>query len=144
MKHLLISPFLFFLVLQLFSPVGLQAQVDRTAITGVVTDPQGHRVPESTVRATERSTGFQRETSTTSQGTYELPGLPSGVYSIQFSKSGFATFTADRVEQTVGQTRTMNVQLGSRARKMRLASRNLWCSSTRWTRQSALRLSRHR
>ena len=106
-----IAPFLF-LALQSLSPIVLQAQVDRTAITGTVTDQQGHRVPQSSVRATERSTGFQRATSTTSQGTYELPGLPLGVYSVQFSKAGFATFTADRVEQTVGQTRTLNVQLG--------------------------------
>src|SRR5580658_199581 len=107
----LIAPFLF-LVLQPLCPIVLQAQVDRTAITGTVTDQQGHRIPQSTVRATERSTGFQRETSTTSQGTYELPGLPLGVYSVQFSKAGFANFTADRVEQLVGQTRTLNVQLG--------------------------------
>ena len=112
MQHApLIAPSLF-LVLQLLSPVVLQAQVDRTAITGTVTDQQGHRVPQSIVRATERSTGFQRAASTTSQGTYELPGLPLGVYSVEFSKAGFATFTADRVEQTVGQTRTLNVQLG--------------------------------
>ena len=111
MKHApLIAPFLF-LVLQPLGPIVLQAQVDRTAITGTVTDQQGHRVPQSAVRATERSTGFQRETSTTSQGTYELPGLPLGVYTVQFSKVGFATFSADRVEQTVGQTRTLNVQL---------------------------------
>ena len=111
MKHApLIAPFLF-LVLQPLGPIVLQAQVDRTAITGTVTDQQGNRIPQAKVRTTESSTGFQRETSTTSQGTYELPGLPLGVYTVQFSKVGFATFSADRVEQTVGQTRTLNVQL---------------------------------
>ncbi len=111
MKHPTPIAPLVFLVLQGFTPILVQAQVDRTAITGTVTDQQGHRVPQSTVRATESSTGFQRETSTTSQGTYELPGLPPGLYSVQFSKAGFADFTAKSVEQLVGQTRTLNARL---------------------------------
>ena len=63
------------------------------------------------MRATESATGFQRETLTTSTGTYELPGLPPGVYSVQFLKDGFAVFTAKGVEQVVGQTRTLNARL---------------------------------
>jgi hypothetical protein len=63
---------LFFI--QLLGPAMLWPQVDRTAITGTVTDQQGNRVPQSRVRASESATGFQRETLTTSQGTYELPG----------------------------------------------------------------------
>jgi protocatechuate 3,4-dioxygenase beta subunit len=85
-------PFLLFLTLQPLGQIALRAQVDRTAITGTVTDQQGNRVPQSSVRATESATGFQRETLTTSQGTYELPGLPPGVYSVQFLKTGFADF----------------------------------------------------
>lgn len=106
-----IASFFLLLLLQPLSPIILRAQVDRTAITGTVTDPQGNRIPESRVRATGNATGFQRETLTTSQGTYELPGLPPGVYSVQFSKPGFAEFTAKSVEQLVGQTRTLNAQL---------------------------------
>ena len=99
-------PFLLFLLVQPAS-----AQVDRTAITGTVTDPQGQRVAQSRVRATESTTGFQRETATTSAGTYELPGLPPGTYSVEFSKAGFANLIAKNVEQLVGQTRTLNAQL---------------------------------
>ena len=80
----------------------LLAQVDSTAITGTITDQQGNRVPQSSVRAVDSATGFQRETLTTSQGTYELPGLPPGVYSVLFSKAGFSAFTVERVEQLVG------------------------------------------
>jgi hypothetical protein len=92
-------------------PAILRAQVDRTAITGTVTDQQGNRVPQSTVRATESANGFQRETLTTSQGTYELAGLPPGVYSVRFLKAGFSAFTAEGVQQIVGQTRTVNARL---------------------------------
>ena len=81
------EPLRYIALLLLFSgPAILRAQVDRTAITGTVTDQQGNRVPQCRVRATESATGFQRETLTTSQGTYELPGLPPGVYSVRFSK----------------------------------------------------------
>jgi hypothetical protein len=106
-----LSPFLLIFLFPPLSPLVLRAQVDRTAITGTVTDQQGNRVPETRVRATASATGFQRETATTSQGTYELPGLPPGVYAVQFLKAGFAPFTAESVEQVVGQTRTLNARL---------------------------------
>jgi len=106
-----IAPLILFLVLQPLNPTVLRAQVERSAITGTVTDQQGNRVPQAGVRATESATGFERETLTTSTGTYELPGLPPGVYSVQFLKSGFAVFTAKGVEQVVGQTRTLSVRL---------------------------------
>jgi len=89
----------------------LRAQVERTAITGIVTDQQGNRIPQANVRATGNATGFQRETLTTAEGTYDLPGLPPGVYSVRFLKTGFSTFNAESVEQYVGQTRTLNVRL---------------------------------
>jgi len=60
LRHVAVS--LFFLCVQPLGPIVLRAQVDRTAITGTVTDQQGNRVPQSTVRVTERATGFQRET----------------------------------------------------------------------------------
>ncbi len=102
-----------FLLLLFFQPFNrlVLAQVDRTAMTGTVTDPQGNRVPQCRVRATGNATGFERETLTTSQGTYDLPGLPPGVYSLQFFKDGFSPFTAEGVEQVVGQTRTLNAHL---------------------------------
>ena len=108
--HLIVR-LLLLLFLQSLSPLLLRAQVDRTAITGNVADQQGNRIPQCRVRALESATGFQRETMTTSQGTYELPGLPPGVYSVRFLKDGFAMFTAKNVEQVVGQTRTLNVRL---------------------------------
>lgn len=109
-RHRLITLFLF-IVLRQLSPMVAQAQVDRTAITGTVTDQQGSRIPETRVRATESATGFERETLTTSQGTYELPGLPPGVYSVQFFKAGFSDFTVKNVTQTVGRTRTLDARM---------------------------------
>jgi len=99
------------LFLQSLGPAMLRAQVDRTAITGIVTDQQGNRVSQARVRVTQSATGLQRETVTTAQGVYALSGLPPGLYSVQFLKTGFSSFTAERVEQVVGQTRTLNARL---------------------------------
>lgn len=99
------------LLFQALSETVLRAQVDRTSITGTVTDQQGNRIPQCEVRATERATGFRRETLTTSQGSYQLPGLPPGVYLVRFYRNGFSPFTADGVDQVVGQTRTLNARL---------------------------------
>src|ERR1700722_19695866 len=106
-----IAQLLLFLSLQPVAPIILRAQVDRAALTGAVTDQGGNRVPQCAVRATESSTGFQRETLTTAQGNYELPNIPPGVYSVRFTKDGFAPFVAENVKQLVGQTRTLNVRL---------------------------------
>jgi hypothetical protein len=95
----------------LIGPSLLCAQVNRTAITGTVTDQQGHRISQCRVRAAQAATGFERETQTTSQGTYDLPGLPPGIYTVEVVKDGFAVFSAKNLEQLVGQTRTLDARL---------------------------------
>jgi outer membrane receptor protein involved in Fe transport len=87
------------------------AQVERSALTGTVTDQQGNRIPHVQVTAKELATELERQTETTSQGYYQLPGLPAGTFRVEISKSGFASFRAERVQQTVGQTRTLNATL---------------------------------
>lgn len=87
------------------------AQVDRSAITGIVSDQVGRRIPHAVVKATEAATGLQRETETTSHGAYELIDLPAGLFTVEISKAGFSVFTAARVEQIVGHTRTLNARL---------------------------------
>ena len=105
------SVFFSLLIVLSVSPARVGAQVDRTAITGVVTDQQGNRVPQCAVHATETGTRLQREASTTSQGGYEMPDLPPGAYLVRFEKSGFAMFTATNVRLVVGRRTTLNARL---------------------------------
>src|ERR1700722_20185469 len=95
----------------LFLTATLAAQVNVSAITGTVADQQNNRIPLARVRAIHSATGLQRETQTTSQGTYEVPDLPPGGYTVQVSKAGFSSFNVERVEPILGQTRTLNVRL---------------------------------
>jgi hypothetical protein len=105
------SPIRFIVATILLLPAIAWAQVDRSTLTGTVIDQQGKRIPHAKVRATQAMNGLQRETETTSQGDFELPDLPAGIFVVQISKDGFSTFYAERVEQMVGQTRTLNARL---------------------------------
>ena len=87
------------------------AQVESSSLTGTVTDQQGRVVPHAKVRAIQAATGLHRETETTSQGNYKLVDLPAGTFSVEILKDGFSIFQAERVQQIVGQTRTLNARL---------------------------------
>jgi hypothetical protein len=80
-------------------------------------DQQGGRVPLAMVKITDATTGLQRETLTSSQGSYTIADLPVGTFRVEVSKEGFAVFRADRVRQEVGQTRTLDVTLHLAGRK---------------------------
>ena len=87
------------------------AQLDRSSLSGMVTDPSGRRIPGATVTATQPATGLTRKTETSSQGAYVLDGLPVGRYTVVVEKSGFDSVRFEQVEQVVGEARTLNVQL---------------------------------
>ena len=99
------------LLLSSLVPVSLRAQGARCSLTGTVTDPQGRRITQATVRVVQAATGLERQTVTTSDGSYLLDSLPIGIYSVSFSKDGFSVYTAERVEEVVGHTRTLNARL---------------------------------
>jgi hypothetical protein len=86
-------------------------QLDRSSLTGTVTDAAGARIPGATVLAIQVDTGARRETQTSAQGIYALNGLSVGGYTVTFTKSGFSEVRVQQVEQGVGQTRTLDVQL---------------------------------
>jgi hypothetical protein len=97
-------------MLFLFVSLPLAAQ-DYTSLSGTVTDPSGAVVPGARVVAVAASTGFRRETLTGSAGTYQIPSLAAGAYTVNVSKAGFrpADFTA--VELFVGQPRTLDARM---------------------------------
>ncbi len=88
-----------------------QAQVDRAGLSGTVADPSGRVVPQTHITAVQNDTGLRRETLSSLTGTYDIPELPVGVYSVTFSHDGFKTLTFVDVVQAVGRTRTLNANL---------------------------------
>ncbi|HKE24894.1 MAG TPA: carboxypeptidase-like regulatory domain-containing protein [Bryobacteraceae bacterium] len=95
----------------------LGAQVARTSLNGTVTDEQGKRIPSAKVKAINAATGFQRETDTGTQGSYVLPDLETGTFTIEITKEGFEPFRRSGVRFELGQPRTLDVTLGIAGQK---------------------------
>jgi hypothetical protein len=80
-------------------------------INGTVTDPAGAVVPGATVVATNNATQVETKTTTTTTGTYILPYLPSGTYTIRVTAPGFRTAAAENVVLRVAQTQTTDIKM---------------------------------
>jgi hypothetical protein len=113
---------------QLFCLVGVilclaslsPAQVDRAGLNGTVTDSSGRVLPQTHVTAVRSDTGLRREATSSSRGTYDIPELPVGVYTITFEHEGFKSLTFIDVEEVIGRTRTLDVTLQVSGRDERL------------------------
>ena len=87
------------------------AQLDRSGLSGNVTDAAGRMLPQTHVVAVQNSTQLRRETMSSPDGSYSLTDLPVGVYTITYEHAGFRTLTFVDVEQVIGRTRTLNASL---------------------------------
>ena len=87
------------------------AQVDRAGLNGTVSDSAGRVLPHAHVTAVHNTTGLRRETTSSSGGTYDIPELPAGVYTITFDHAGFKAVTFVDVQQVSGRTRTLDATL---------------------------------
>ena len=87
------------------------AQVDRTALSGTVTDPSGGLLTQTHITAVDNATALQRGTVSDAKGNYTIPGLPVGVYTVRFEHQGFQKLQFGGVEQVIGRTRTLDAKL---------------------------------
>jgi hypothetical protein len=87
------------------------AQVDRSGLTGTVSDPSGSVLGQTHITAVQNSTQLRREAVSYSNGTYEIAELPVGRYTVTFEHPGFKIVTFEDVEQVIGRTRTLDATL---------------------------------
>ena len=99
------------LVAFLFLAVCSYGQVDRAGLTGTVKDSSGSSLPHTAVTALQDATGLRRVTETSAEGTYDIPELPVGVYTVTFTHRGFQPLSFENEVQAVEQTRTLNALL---------------------------------
>ena len=90
-----------------FIASGASGQVDRSALRGAVRDPAGRLIPDVHVTVTEDATSFAREAVSSAGGSFEIPELPAGTYTLRLDHAGFATMVYLGLVQAVGQTRTV-------------------------------------
>lgn len=86
-------------------------QANRTALDGTVRDTSGLPLAGARIIVFETATGLQRETESSSNGVYHMPNLPIGIYRIVCTAPGFRQAVFEHVEQTIGYTRTFDMQL---------------------------------
>ncbi len=92
----------------LLAAVSLSAQTFRGTILGTVTDPSGAVVPGAKVTVKNVGTGLERSTETSADGSYALPELPIGTYSVTVTLTGFQTFVATGVTVDVATERRID------------------------------------
>lgn len=81
------------IIIWVASPASAQSTFG--TLTGTVTDPSGAVVPGATVIATGMRTQTSRSTVTDERGDYLITNLDAGLYKVEVSLSGFATFTRE-------------------------------------------------
>jgi len=89
----------------------LVGQTFRGTILGTVTDPSGAVVAGATVKVRNVATGLERTTATSADGSYAVPELPIGTYSVTVAQAGFQTFVVTGVAVDVATERRVDAAL---------------------------------
>jgi outer membrane receptor protein involved in Fe transport len=89
----------------------LSAQTFRGTILGTVTDQSGAVVSGAKVKVRNTATGLERTTETSSDGSYSVPELPIGTYTVTISESGFQTSVTTDIRVDVAGDRRVDAAL---------------------------------
>jgi Carboxypeptidase regulatory-like domain/TonB-dependent Receptor Plug Domain/TonB dependent receptor len=95
----------------LLSTAMMVGQTFRGTILGSVTDASGAVVAGATVKVQNVATGLERTTATSADGSYSMPELPIGTYSVTVTQAGFQTFVATSVAVDVATERRVDAIL---------------------------------
>jgi hypothetical protein len=99
-------------VVLLASVTGGHAQVTTAVLAGTVSDSEGGVLPGVAVIVTNIDTGLAREVTTDENGFYRATALPPGSYRLTARIAGFVPYERTGLVLTIGQTATVDVQLG--------------------------------
>lgn len=101
------------LAIAILFAVGVFGQSNTGSITGVVTDQNGAVVPSATVTITNQGTNEKRTVQADGEGRYDVPSLPTGVYTIEASGSGFSATSVKDLRLAVGERARTDVTLSA-------------------------------
>lgn len=80
-------------------------------IRGKITDPQGAIVPSATVTVTNTGTNRTQTVTATEDGTFQVPNLQPGIFTVEVSSGSFAPFKQENVVVEVGQVTGLDIPL---------------------------------
>ena len=103
--------FRFIVAFVVLAMASLSAQTFRGTILGTVTDPTGAVVAGAQVKVHSASTGLDRTTVTSADGSYTVPELPIGPYDVTVTQPGFQTYVAKSVAVDVASERRVDAAL---------------------------------
>jgi Carboxypeptidase regulatory-like domain len=86
-------------------------QSDRGSITGTIKDQRGGVVPDAKITVTNVSSGEFRQTTSGSEGSFNLPELKAATYKLYVEAQGFKSATIDALQVGVQTTRRAEVTL---------------------------------
>src|SRR5436190_14526430 len=86
-------------------------QTFRGTILGTVTDTSGAVISGAKIEAKNIATGLLRTTQTSADGSYSIPELPLGTYTVTVSQSGFQTSVTTSVVVDVATERRVDAAL---------------------------------
>jgi Carboxypeptidase regulatory-like domain/TonB dependent receptor-like, beta-barrel len=109
--HILLSSKFWTVLLLMAFPVSLAAQTFRGTVLGTVTDSTGAVVAGAKVTVRNVATGLERTTDTSADGSYSVPELPIGTYTVTVSQSGFQTSVTSGVVVDVATDRRVDAVL---------------------------------
>jgi outer membrane receptor protein involved in Fe transport len=103
------------IMLTIFAPAPIHAQVVGASVSGRVSDASGAVIANAKVTIENVGTGVVREVATDKDGFYTAPNLLPGIYQISASTTGFSTQVKKDLTLTVGgqQTADFTMQVGS-------------------------------
>ncbi|WP_263410106.1 TonB-dependent receptor [Terriglobus tenax] len=81
------------------------------SIRGIVKDPQGAVIANSTVVLTDEATKIERQTVSNAAGEYSFSAVSPGVYTVRISSDGFSAAQNKGVRVEAGNTLTLDVAL---------------------------------
>ncbi len=115
------------LVFFFLAAISLSAQTFRGTILGTVTDPSGAVLAGAKVTVRNVNTGLERTTQTSADGSYSVPELPIGTYTVTVSQSGFQTSVTSDVVVGVASERRVDALLktGQVAQVVEVSGENL-------------------
>jgi iron complex outermembrane recepter protein len=94
---------------------GIAAEPPRSSLTGVITGPDGARLPGTLVTVRLPGTDDSTQVVSSSSGAYRVPELPAGTYELRAELSGFEPYAvpALKLDPGIGKIMDLTLQLAT-------------------------------